>query len=156
MRRPYLVDLSVIISLLLAGACASIDKEALKQFYAPDFRSFDETLLQDAMWRLGRGVQELDDAFKAEGLSDDERHALILESLDLMAGAAAQANEPGPKKSHENMSMNIGALVHDIAAARTAAEARSYELAQGIPQTCLHCHQGGGGGPQTASGSATN
>jgi len=151
MRRPFLVVLSIFIPLSLAGACASIDKEALKTFYAPDFRHFDETLLQDAMWRLGRGVQELDDAFKAEGLTDDERHALILESLELMAGAAAQANEPGPKKSHENISMNIGALVNDIAAAKAAAEARSYELAQAIPQTCLHCHEGGGGGPQTTA-----
>jgi hypothetical protein len=145
MRRPLLV----VLTLALATACASIDKESIKQFYAPDFRSFDDTLLQDAMWRLGRGVQDLDDAFKAEGLADDERHARILASLDLMAEAAARANDPNQKKSHENIAMNIGALVGDIAAAKTAAEAKNYEPAQAIPQTCLHCHQGGGGGPQT-------
>jgi hypothetical protein len=149
MRRPLLVALNLTI--FLAAACASIDKEALKQFYAPDFRSFDDTLLQDSMWRLGRGVQDLDDAFKAEGVSDDERHARILASLELMAEAAAQANAPGQKKSHENIAMNIDVLVGDIAAAKTAAEAKSYELAQAIPQTCLHCHEGGGGGPQTTA-----
>lgn len=152
MRRLLLVALP----LTLAAACAAIDREAIKQFYAPDFRSFDETLLQDSMWRLGRGVQDLDDAFRADGLSDDERHARILASLDLMAGAAAQANQPGQKKSHDNIAMNIDALVGDIAAAKAAAEARNYELAQAIPQTCLHCHQGGGGGPQTAPSSASS
>jgi hypothetical protein len=103
------------------------------------------------MWRLGRGVQDLDDAFKAEGVSDDERHARILASLEPVAEAAAQAHAQGQKKSHENIAMNIDVLVGDIAAAKTAAEAKSYELAQAIPQTRLHCHEGGGGGPQTTA-----
>lgn len=142
MRRLLLIALPLVIT-----ACA-IDRESMKQFYAPDFRSFDDTQLQDGMWRLGRGVQDLDDTFRAEGLSDDERHAQIMASLELMAGAAAAVNDPNQKKSHTNVAMNIEALAGDIAAAKTAAEAKNYELAKALPQSCLHCHQGGGGGPQ--------
>lgn len=142
MRRLLLIALPLVIT-----ACA-IDRESMKQFYAPDFRSFDDTQLQDGMWRLGRGVQDLDDTFRAEGLYDDERHAQIMASLELMAGAAAAVNDPNQKKSHTNVAMNIEALAGDIAAAKTAAEAKNYELAKALPQSCLHCHQGGGGGPQ--------
>lgn len=147
MRRLILIALPVVLTGILT-ACAGIDRETVKAFYAPDFRTFDDTMLQDGMWRLGRGVQDLDDTFKLEGLSEEERHAKVMETLEIMAGAAASVNDPNQKKSHTNVAMNIGALVTDIEAAKTAAAAKNYELAKALPTTCLNCHQGGGGGPQ--------
>jgi hypothetical protein len=138
----------LLLALPLTLAACAVNRESIKEFFAPDFRNLDDTQLQDGMWRLGRGVQDLDDTFRAEGLSEEERHAQIMSSLDLMAGAAAAVNDPNQKKSHTNVAMNIEALAKDIDAAKTAAAAKDYELAKALPQTCLHCHQGGGGGPQ--------
>ena len=41
----------------------------------------------------------------------------------MMQDAALAANAPGQRQGHRNVAMNIGKLVGDIAAAKTAAEA---------------------------------
>lgn len=149
MRRIFVLSSALLI--VAAVSCVTTGDDAVKAFFAPDFKTIDDTLLQDSMWRLGRGVQDLDDTLRAEGLSDDDRHAQILASLDMMAAAAAQANEPGKRQGHTNVSMNISKLVTDIDAAKAAANNKDYALARALPSTCLHCHQGGGGGPQNAT-----
>ena len=149
MRRFVIFSCAVLLA--VAVSCVTTGDEGIKAFFAPDFKTIDDTLLQDSMWRLGRGVQDLDDTFRAEGLSEDDRHAQILASLDMMAAAAAQANDPGKRQGHTNVAMNIGKLVTDIDAAKAASANRDYALAQALPATCLHCHQGGGGGPQSGT-----
>ncbi len=142
---------AVVVALgvpLSVSGCAT-DKEAVKAFFAPDFRTADDTKLQDGMWRLGRGVQDLDDAFKTEGVSDDDRHAAVMQTLDMMSEAAASVSKPGRRQGHTNVSMNIDQLIVEIDAAKTAAAAKEYDLAKALPQSCLACHQGAGGGPQT-------
>jgi hypothetical protein len=149
--RHYALALSLLCGAAsgVAVSCVTTDDQGLKSFFAPNFKTIDDTLLQDSMWRLGRGVQDLDDTIKAEGLSEDDRHAQIMASLDMMAAAAAQANDPGKRQGHNNVAMNIGKLVADIDAAKAAAVNKDYALAEALPATCLNCHQGGGGGPQT-------
>jgi hypothetical protein len=130
------------------AACAT-DSQALRDFIAPDFRALDDTRLQDAMWRLGGGVQDLDAALQADnGLNDADRQARVLATLDVMAEAAASVNAPGQKQRHQNVAMNIDRLIGDIAAAKTAAEANDLAPARALPQTCLACHNGQGGGAQ--------
>jgi hypothetical protein len=128
--------------------CAA-DSQALRDFIAPDFSRLDDTRLQDAMWRLGGGVQTLDDTLQADnGLSDADRKAQVLATLDVMAEAAASAGAPGQKQRHTNVAMNIDRLIGDIQAARAAAVADDLGPARALPQTCLACHTGGGGGAQ--------
>jgi hypothetical protein len=148
MRRFCVALALTLVATACAASCATTDNASVKAFFAPDFRTVDDTQLQDSMWRLGRGVQDLDDTFKAEGLSEEDRHARVLESLKMMQDAAVAANEPGQRQGHRNVAMNIDKLVGDIAAAKTAAEANEYAPAQALPATCLACHQGAGGGAQ--------
>ena len=145
--RPQLVAL---FAAALLVACASFDKAKLRELVGkpPDFHNIDETYLQDAMWRLAHGVQDLDDAMNATNLDDAAREQRVLVVLDDMASAAKNANEPGTKKSHTNVAMNIGKLIGDIDTARTAAQAHDLAPAKALPQTCLACHEGGGGGAQ--------
>ena len=154
MRSVSSISALLFAVVVVVAACAT-NSEQVKAFFAPDFRAADDTMLQDGMWRLGRGVQDLDDTFKAEGVSDDDRHARVLETLDMMAGAAAAVNQPGRRQGHTNVAMNIDKLITEIAAAKTAAEARDYEPAKALPASCLACHQGGGGGPQTPATTTT-
>jgi hypothetical protein len=100
------------------------------------------------MWRLGKGVQDLDDTFKAEGLAPDDLHARVMGDLELMSEAAKSVKAPGARAGHQNVAMNIDKLITDIEAAKTAAAAKDYAPAQALPASCLACHQGGGGGPQ--------
>lgn len=131
-------------------ASAKIDKTKLADFGGPppNFHNVDETYLQDAMWRLGHDTQDLDDTFNAQNVDDaaKEKHAIAL--LDDMSSAAKQANAPGNRVSHKNVAMNIGQLIADIDAAKTAAVSHDLGPAKAIPATCLHCHEGGGGGAQ--------
>jgi hypothetical protein len=130
------------------AACA-FNKEQLKEWVGPpDFHSIDETYLKDAMWRLAHGVQDLDDTMKAADLDDAAREQQVLAILDDMAGAAAEANAEGTKKRHQNVAMNIDKLINDIALAKTAAQAHDLAPAKALPETCLACHVGGGGGAQ--------
>ena len=149
MLRRFMRRFCVALALALtAAACATTDTAAVKAFFAPNFRTVDDTQLQDSMWRLGRGVQDLDDTFAATDLADGDRHARILESLTMMQEAAVAANAPGQRQGHRNVAMNIDRLIGDIAAAKTAAEVNDYAPAQALPATCLACHQGSGGGAQ--------
>lgn len=152
MRAFFFAASSVVIAASafvgLVGACANSDA-AIRDFIAPDFHRIDDTHLQDAMWRLGNGVQNLNDLFAPEaGLNDADREKQVVEVLDGMADAANTVNKPGQKKSHSNIAMNIDKLIGDIAAARAAAVEHNLAPAQALPQTCLACHQGGGGGAQ--------
>jgi hypothetical protein len=132
----------------MGGACAT-DSATLREFIAPDFSNVDDTRLQDAMWRLGGGVQQLHDTLRADAaLADADRKARVLAILDVMAEAAVSVDKPGQKQRHKNVAMNIDQLKADIAAAKAAAEAGDLALAQALPQTCLACHTGGAGGPQ--------
>ncbi len=143
--------LLVAVSLCCAiGIGCAIDKETVRELtYGPSFKFIDDTRLQDSMWRLARGVQDLDDTFAASAeLSEEDRHARVLEVLDYMSEAAASAGAPGQQSQHRNLEMNIGRLQNDISIAKTAAEGKDYAPAQQLPLTCLACHQGGGGGAQ--------
>jgi hypothetical protein len=141
--------IAVLALALTVSACA-IDKDTVRKFtYGPSFQFIDDTRLQDSMWRLARGVQDLDDTFQATAeLSEDDRHKRIIEVLDYMSEAASAVSTPGQETQHKNMSMNIDRLITDIALAKTAAVSKDYGPAQQLPLTCLTCHQGGGGGPQ--------
>ena len=143
-----LIAFSFAFALAAAVVSCAANNETLKTALAPNFGAATEAQLQDGMWRLGYAVQDLDGAFKAEGVSEDDRHAAILETLDLMAAAAASVGKPGQPQRHTNVAMNLPKLVGDIDAARTAAEAKDYTLAKALPQSCLACHEGVGGGPQ--------
>ncbi len=152
MRRFFiaasLVAGSLVVAGSLGGACANSDA-AIRDFVAPDFHRIDDTHLQDAMWRLGNGVQNLSDLFDpAAGLTDADREKNVIEVLGTMADAANTVNKPGQKKAHSNVAMNIDKLIGDIEAARTAAVNHDLAPAQALPMTCLACHQGQGGGEQ--------
>ncbi|MDP2342832.1 MAG: hypothetical protein Q8O67_17885 [Deltaproteobacteria bacterium] len=139
---------SLALALAVAVTACAANSEQVKAFFAPDFSTADDTKLQDGMWRLGRGVQDLDETFKIEGPVDGDRHARIVETLDIMAAAAASVKAPGARQGHTNVAMNIDKLIVEIAAAKTAAEAKDYAPAQALPASCLACHQGAGGGAQ--------
>lgn len=148
MRTPLALALVLAVTPTVVVASCATDGESMKAFFAPDFRTADDTMLQDGMWRLGRGVQDLDDTFKADGLAEADRHARVMENLEMMAAAAASVNKPGRRQGHTNVAMNIDKLITDIDAAKTAAAANEYALAQALPASCLACHEGGGGGAQ--------
>lgn len=144
------IALLVLCTAVGGGVACAIDQHKLRDLVGPppDFHNLDETYLQDGMWRLGHDVQDLNDTFSAAELDDAAREQRVIALLDDMAAAAAQANAPGTKKSHKNVAMNIDKMVSDIAAAKQAAEAHDLAPARALPQTCLACHQGAGGGPQ--------
>jgi hypothetical protein len=145
MRRVLLA----LVTVVLAVAACATDPEIVRSFIAPDFSHVDDTRLQDSMWRLGNGVQQLNDALApAAGLNDEQRRAQVLGILDLMADAATTVNRPGQKRAHQNIAMNIDKLIADIAAAKAAAEQNDLAPAQALPATCLACHQGAAGGTQ--------
>lgn len=151
MRSTALAALALALALpitIVAFVSCAANNAQLKAALAPDFGTATEAQLQDGMWRLGFAVQDLDTAFKAEGVSDDERHAAIMETLNLMADAAGSVGKPGQPQKHTNVAMNLPKLTTDIEAARAAAASRDYTLAKALPQSCLACHEGGGGGPQ--------
>src|SRR5262249_41978441 len=112
------------------------------------FHNIDETYLQDGMWRLGHGVQELDDVIKATDLDDTARELKVIAVLDDMSNAAKNANSSGSKTRHKNVAMNIDKLIGDIALAKTAAQGHDLAPAKALPATCLACHEGAGGGAQ--------
>jgi len=143
------VAVALALAASLVAACA-LDKETVRALtYGPSFQFIDDTRLQDSMWRLARGVQDLDDTFQSTAeLSEEDRHKRIIEVLDYMGEAASSVSVPGQQTQHKNISMNIDRLVLDIATAKTAAESKDYGPAQQLPMSCLACHQGGGGGSQ--------
>jgi hypothetical protein len=138
----------VVVAAALGAACATDGQAALKSFIAPDFSRIDDTRLQDAMWRLGNGVQQLNDVFVDASLDDAGREARAVEVLTLMEEAAASVNKEPQKQRHQNVAMNIDKLMGDISAAKAAAQNHDLVPAQALPATCLACHQGGGGGAQ--------
>jgi mono/diheme cytochrome c family protein len=146
-RMRFALSLAAVVCVVVVVSCAA-NNETLKKAFAPDFGAATEAQLQDGMWRLGYATQDLDAAIKAEGVSEDDRHAAIMETLNLMADAAASVGKPGQQQKHTNVAMNLPKLTEDIEAARAAAASRDYTLAKALPQSCLACHVGGGGGPQ--------
>lgn len=150
MRTSSFFVASAVVVVAAGGlvACAN-QSENIRAFVAPDFRRIDDTRLQDAMWRLGNGVQNLNDLFLPEAaVADADREAAVVEVLDGMAEAAKSVNKPGQKAQHQNIAMNIDKLIEDIAIARAAALEHNLAPAQALPLTCLACHQGEAGGAQ--------
>lgn len=147
MRSPFAALLVAVLFLFVA---CGIDKKTLRDLAGPppDFHNIDETYLQDGMWRLGHGIQDLDDTLKAADIDEATREQRVIAVLDGMASAAKSADTAGSKKSHKNVAMNIDKLLNDIAVARTAAQAHDFAPAKALPATCLACHQAGGGGAQ--------
>jgi hypothetical protein len=130
-------------------ACG-FDKNNLRELVGPppDFHNIEETYLQDAMWHLAHGVQQLDDTMNATNLDDKAREQQVLAVLDDMHHAATEANAEGTKRRHKNVAMNIDKLIGDIEVAKTAAQSHDLAPAKALPATCLACHEGAGGGAQ--------
>jgi hypothetical protein len=146
---PHFAGFAVVACLVCVVSACAANSESVKAFFAPDFHTADDTQLQDGMWRLGRGVQDLDDTFTAAGENvSAEHHARILETLDIMSAAAASVKAPGARQGHTNVAMNIDKLVVDIDNAKAAVAVKDYTLARALPVSCLACHEGVGGGPQ--------
>jgi hypothetical protein len=143
------VACSVVVGAFASVVACAVDSSVVRDLIAPDFSHVDDTRLQDSMWRLGNGVQQLSDVLAPEAaLADDERRTQVLSILDVMGEAAATVNRPGQKRAHQNIAMNIDKLIGDIAAAKAAAAANDLDPARALPATCLACHTGGGGGAQ--------
>lgn len=132
-----------------AVACAGGAEAVRSVTYGPSFQYIDESRLHDSMWRLAKGVQDLDMTMKAsEELSEVDRQTRVLAILDDMAAATSAVSAPGQATNHKNIEMNIDRLQLEIALARRSAETNDYTAAKALPQTCLACHTGTGGGPQ--------
>jgi hypothetical protein len=132
-----------------AGACAG-GAEAIRQAtYGPSFQYIDDDRLHDGMWRLAKGVQDLDITLQAETeISDEDRQTRVLAILDEMATAAGSVSAPGQATNHKNLELHINKLQLDIELARSAAETGDFGAARTLPNTCLACHKGKGGGAQ--------
>lgn len=147
MRRLALTLAALSVAVL--AACAAGTEAIQKATYGPSFQYIDESRLHDSMWRLAKGVQDLDMTMKAgEELSEVDRQTRVLAILDEMATATTAVSAPGQATNHKNIEMNIDRLQLEIALARRSAETNDYTAAKALPQTCLACHTGTGGGPQ--------
>lgn len=147
MRRLALTLAALSVAVL--AACAAGTEAIQKATYGPSFQYIDESRLHDSMWRLAKGVQDLDMTMKAgEELSEVDRQTRVLAILDDMATATTAVSAPGQATNHKNIEMNIDRLQLEIALARRSAETNDYTAAKALPQTCLACHTGTGGGPQ--------
>jgi hypothetical protein len=147
--RPLRTSLAFSCFLVVV-ACAAGSEQVRSMLYGPSFEVIDDTRLQDSMWRLANGVQDLDTALtNEEGLDEEAKQQRVLEVLDYMADAAAAVTAPGaPKTGHTNVEMNIDKLATDIVAAKAAVQEKDYGAAERLPMACLACHQGQGGGAQ--------
>jgi hypothetical protein len=152
MRRTSSLTLAaVLVATVAAGvvSCASGAEVVRSATYGPSFQYIDESRLHDSMWRLAKGVQDLDLTMKAgEELSEVDRQTRVLAILDDMATATSAVSAPGQATNHKNIEMNIDRLQLEIALARRSAETNDYAAAKALPHTCLACHTGTGGGPQ--------
>ena len=155
MKRPSLfaVTLTSLSATVLAvgaiSACAGGAEAVRQATYGPSFQYIDYERLHDGMWRLAKGVQDLDVTLKPETeISDEDRQTRVLAILDDMAGATSTISAPGQASNHKNIELHIDQLTLDIALARTAAEGGEFSAAKALPHTCLACHKGQGGGAQ--------
>lgn len=134
---------------VVAPGCAAGAEAVRSVTYGPSFQYIDESRLHDSMWRLAKGVQDLDTTLGSEvEIGEVDRQTQVLAILDDMAAATAAVSAPGQATNHKNIEMNIDRLALEIALARRAAESNDYAAAKALPQTCLSCHTGTGGGPQ--------
>jgi hypothetical protein len=146
-RVPTLALAAALVATIVA--CASGAEAVRSVTYGPSFQYIDESRLHDSMWRLAKGVQDLDTTLKTgEELGEVDRQTRVLAILDDMAAATAAVSAPGQATNHKNIEMNIDRLALEIALARRSAETNDYTAAKTLPQTCLACHTGTGGGPQ--------
>ena len=140
---------AVIGTVVVASACASGAEAVRSVTYGPSFQYIDESRLHDSRWRLAKGGQDLDTTLGGEAeRNEGERQTRVLAILDDMAAATAAVSAPGQSTNHKNIEMNIDRLALEIALARRSAETNDYAAAKALPQTCLACHTGTGGGPQ--------
>ena len=119
--------------------------------YPASFQYIPQERLTDSMWRLARGVQDLDDTFGASTeLADADRQTRVLAILDDMSAATAAVSAPGQNTNHPTIELNLDRLQVDIALARSAAAQTPVDFAPArqLPTACLSCHVGGPGGPQ--------
>jgi hypothetical protein len=149
MSRRACSTVFVVLGVCGIAACAA-GGEAIRQItYGPSFQYIDESRLHDSMWRLAKGVQDLDTTLTTETELDElERQTRVLAILDDMAAATAAVSAPGQSTNHKNIELHIDRLQLEIALARRSAETNDYVAAKALPQTCLSCHVGTGGGPQ--------
>jgi hypothetical protein len=140
---------ALLAAVVVVTACASGAEAVRSVTYGPSFQYIDESRLHDSMWRLAKGVQDLDTPLGGEAeLNEVDRQTRVLAILDDMAAATAAVSAPGQSTNHKNIEMNIDRLQLEIALARRSAETNDYTAAKALPQTCLACHTGTGGGPQ--------
>lgn len=140
---------AVVGTVVVVSACASGAEAVRSVTYGPSFQYIDESRLHDSMWRLAKGVQDLDTTLGGEAeLNEVDRQTRVLAILDDMAAATSAVSAPGQSTNHKNIEMNIDRLALEIALARRSAETNDYTAAKALPQTCLSCHTGTGGGPQ--------
>jgi hypothetical protein len=149
MSRRACSTVFVVLGVCGIATCAA-GGEAIRQItYGPSFQYIDESRLHDSMWRLAKGVQDLDTTLTTETELDElERQTRVLATLDDMAAATAAVSAPGQSTNHKNIELHIDRLQLEIALARRSAETNDYVAAKALPQTCLSCHVGTGGGPQ--------
>jgi hypothetical protein len=140
---------AVVGSAVVVSGCASAAEALRSVTYGPSFQYIDESRLHDSMWRLAKGVQDLDTTLGGEvELNEVDRQTRILAILDDMAAATSAVSAPGQSTNHKNIELHIDRLQLEIALARRSAETNDYTAAKALPQTCLSCHTGTGGGPQ--------
>ncbi len=155
MKRPSLLAFTLTslaatsLSVGVISACAGSAETVRQATYGPSFQYIDEERLHDGMWRLAKGVQDLDVTLKPETeISAEDRQTRVLAILDDMAVATGTISAPGQASNHKNIELHIDQLQLDIAVARTAAEGGDFNAATALPNTCLACHKGHGGGAQ--------
>lgn len=152
MRFTASVTAALVLTLgstVVVTACASGAEAVRSVTYGPSFQYIDESRLHDSMWRLAKGVQDLDTTLGGEAeLNEVDRQTRVLAILDDMAAATSAVSAPGQSTNHKNIELHIDRLQLEIALARRSAETNDYTAAKALPQTCLACHTGTGGGPQ--------
>jgi hypothetical protein len=83
------------------------------------------------MWRLAKGVQDLDTTLGGEvELNEVDRQTRILAILDDMAAATSAVSAPGQSTNHKNIELHIDRLQLEIALARRSAETNDYTAAK--------------------------
>lgn len=119
--------------------------------YPSSFQYIPEERLTQSMWRLAKGVQDLDTTLTASAeLEEADRQTRVLAILDSMTAATAEVSAPGQNTNHPNLDLHLDRLQMDIALARSAAalSPADFTAARALPTACLSCHVGGPGGAQ--------
>jgi len=149
-RAAVVVAVAAAVGTLSVVGC--VTAEQVRQVtYPASFQYIPEERLTQSMWRLAKGVQDLDTTLAASAeLEEADRQTRVLAILDDMSAATAAVSAPGQNTNHPNIELNLGRLQMDIALARSAAALTpgDFTAARALPTACLACHVGGPGGAQ--------